>query len=467
MLVLKFGGTSVGTSESIQRVARITIESLHKSPVVVLSAMNGVTDSLLVSARAAANGEVGEASATLERLRNRHRQAARECVAEPYLGPLLARLDETLDTLGKVYSALALLREASPRSLDLVAAHGERLSCALLVGALCSQGVAAETLAAEALVKTDDHFGEAMPSMELTSEAAREFLLPVLARGAVPVVPGFAGATIDGVTTTLGRGGSDYTATILGAALGANEVWIYSDTDGVLTADPKVVPEARPLPHLSYAEARELSFFGAKVIHPRTVLPAMDHQFPVRVRNSFNPSFEGTAITVHGERSGQSVKSIAYTRDISTVTVEGSGRPGGPRVAGRALGVLERLFTDAFLTNASSPEQNLSFVLPTSKAGSVVRGLREEFAEEIRRSEVRHIERQDGLGVFACVGEALGDTSGIGARVFGVLGRLGVSVHAFAQAPSGTSFSFVVDADRLDEAVRALHEEFIGREATL
>lgn len=461
MLVLKFGGTSVGDARAIRRVANIIRDHLDRSPVVVLSAMSGVTDGLLVAAKAAATGDQATVVSTMMRIREQHRVAAIECVDRSRLEPLLAQFDEWLGTLDHILSALALLREASARSLDLVAAYGERLSCALMVGALCSQRVRAEALPAEAIVRTDDNFGEAMPLMEQTSSAAREFVLPLLAGRTVPIVPGFAGATADGVTTTLGRGGSDYTATILGAALEAGEVWIYSDTDGVLTADPKVVATAWPVPHLSYAEARELSFFGAKVIHPRTVLPALDHGFPVRVRNSFNPSFEGTVITADGEMTGQSVKSIAYTRDVCTVTVEGSGRPGGPRVSGRALGVMENLSTDAFLTNASSPEQNLSFVLHSDKARAVVRDLKAEFAEEMRRGEVRRIDVREGLGVFACVGESLGDTSGIGARVFGALGRIGVSVHGFAQAPSGTSFSFVVEGGRLDEAVCSLHEEFL------
>ncbi len=461
MLVLKFGGTSVGNAEAVCRVAEI-IRSQPDPPVVVLSAMSGVTDSLLATAQAAACGDGDAVASVAEALRRKHHDVATVAVREPYLSPLLTQFDERLDTLQRVLSALCLLGEASPRTRDMIAAYGERMSCALMEAVLCSQGVSARSLPAEMLVRTDENFGEAMPLMEPTSAAVREKLRPVLEEGVVPIVPGFAGATAEGVTTTLGRGGSDYTATILGAALEADEVHIYSDTDGVLTADPKVVSGARPLPHLTYAEARELSFFGAKVIHPRTVLPALDGQFPVRVRNSFNPTFPGTVIDSAPDRGrGGSVKSIAYTRNVCIVTVEGSGRPGGPRVAGRALGVLERLSTDAFLTNASSPEQNLSFVLHDDKAAAVVRELTDEFADEMRRGEVRRISVRDQLGVFAMVGESLGDTSGIGARVFGALGRIGATVHGFAQAPSGTSFSFVVDAERLDDAVRALHEEFL------
>lgn len=462
MLVLKFGGTSVGSAEAVCRVADIIRSQPDRTPVVVLSAMSGVTDSLLVAARASARGDECVVEAISDALRRRHYEAAQAIVREPYLSPLRAKFDEWFDTLDRVLAALRLLREASPRTRDMIAAYGERLSCALMEAVLCSHGVGARALSAETLIRTDENYGEAMPLMEPTSASTRERLSPLVAEGIVPIVPGFAGATSEGVTTTLGRGGSDYTATILGAALDADEVHIYSDTDGVLTADPKVVPNAQPLPHLTYAEARELSFFGAKVIHPRTVLPALDGQFPVRVRNSFNPAFQGTVIDAASDDGrGGSVKSIAYTRNVCTVTVEGSGRPGGPRVAGRALGVLERLSTDAFLTNASSPEQNLSFVLHDDKADAVVRELKDEFADEMRRGEVRRISVRDQLGVFAMVGESLGDTSGIGARVFGALGRIGATVHGFAQAPSGTSFSFVVDADRLDEAVRALHEEFI------
>lgn len=462
MLVLKFGGTSVGNAACFVRVATTVTALAHRSPVVVLSAMSGVTDSLLLAGRAAALNDQTTVRSVLELIREKHYEAARGAVTDSHLECVLGQIDSTLDALTQILAALSLLREASARSMDMVLAYGERLSCALLAARLECTGRKAEVLPAEAVVHTDDNFGEAMPLMEPTARAAREIILPLLREGVVPVVPGFAGATLTGATTTLGRGGSDYTATILGAALEAEEVWIYTDTNGVLTADPKVVDHPHPIPHLSYAEARELSFFGAKVIHPRTVLPAIDHGFPVRVRNSFNPEFEGTIITAQGDQTGTSVKSIAYTRNVSFVTVQGSGRPGGPRVAARALAALERLSTDAFLINASSPEQNLTFVLRSDRTPNAVRELKEEFLEEVRRGEVREIKVHDGLSVFACVGETLGDTPGVGARVFGALGRIGVSVHGFAQAPSGTSFSFVVEAHRLDEAVQALHDEFIG-----
>lgn len=462
MLVLKFGGTSVGDTGCILRVAGIIKSSLPRRPVVVLSAMSRVTDSLLAGTEAAARGDTKTTQSIVCQIRERHLSTAAECVHQPYLADLERDINRWADELDQIYSALCLLREASTRSIDRVAAYGERLSCALVCATLCSDGIPSRSLKAEDIVKTDGNFGEAMPLIGPTAQAARETLCPLLDQGIVPVVPGFAGATSDGLTTTLGRGGSDYTATTLGAALDADEVLIYSDTNGVMTADPKVVCGASSVSHLSYAEARELAFFGAKVIHPRTVLPAVDHNFPIRVLNSFNPGFEGTIITAEGERSGQSVKSIAYSRAVSVVTVEGSGRPGGPRVAARALSTLESLAIDALLTNASSPEQNLSFILPASRAESVLRELRVEFADEIRRGEIRGIDLHNGYGVFACVGESLGDTSGVGARVFGTLGRINVSVHGFAQAPSGTSFAFVVDAESLDEAVRELHREFIS-----
>ncbi len=431
--------------------------------MVVLSAMSGVTDALLLGCQAAERGDRTTVYSVMRYLRQRHRSTVEQLGLGDHDARLLKEIEHHLDELEQVYSALCLLEEASARSLDRVAAYGERLSCAVMVALLCSQGIEARVLDAESIVKTDDNFQEAMPLTDLTREATREQICPLLSAGILPIVPGFAGSTTSGLTTTLGRGGSDYTATILGAALDADEVRIYSDTNGVLTADPKVVPEARPVPHLSYAEARELSFFGAKVIHPRTVLPAVDHGFPIRVLNSFEPSFEGTLITTDGERNGEPVKSIAYSRTVSVVTVEGSGRPGGPRVAARALGTLERLSVDALLTNASSPEQNLSFILPADRALVVHRELAAEFAEEMRRGEVRRIDVHNGYGVFACVGEGLGDTSGIGARVFGALGGIGVSVHGFAQAPSGTSFAFVVEGDRLDDSVRVLHREFVHR----
>jgi len=462
MLILKFGGTSVGSAQRILAVADIIRANLDRKPVVVLSAMSGVTDSLVVATNAAARRDDATVATIVRDLREKHHTAAQLCVDDSLRPEVVHKIDEYIDTLARILAALSLLQEASPRSRDLVASYGEKLSTTLLHATLTSQGIPSEILSAEAVIKTDDNFGEAMPLMEQTATASRQLIPPLIKKGIVPIVPGFTGSTVEGITTTLGRGGSDYTATILGAVLDADEVWIYTDTDGVLTADPKVVPNARPISHLSYAEARELSFFGAKVIHPRTVLPAIDHGFPIRVLNSFNPCFAGTIITAEGERTGQPVKSIAYTRNVCIVTVEGSGRPGGPRVAGRTLNVLERLSTDAFLTNASSPEQNLSFVLPTERANAIVRELTIEFADEIRRGEIRRIDMQDHLGVFSCVGEGLGETSGIGARVFTVLGKLGISVHGFAQAPSGTSFSFVVDSEQLDEAVRGMHEEFIG-----
>ncbi len=321
MIVMKFGGTSVGDGERIRQVAQIvtgvargelgpsaqSAESVEFLPsVVIVSAMSGVTDALIEAARASANHDSDIVRRTAAELSQRHREAAEVVTLPEERRALLDEVEALIEEFESLCRAIHILGELTPRGLDAVASLGERLSVRLVAAAIRAEGLPARAIEATELVVTDDNYGAASPLMEATRERARAALLPLLDEGVVPVVTGFIGATPEGAITTLGRGGSDYSAAILGSCLDADEVWIWTDVDGVMTADPRIVPDARTLPEISYAEAAELSYFGAKVLHPKTILPAVERNIPIRIRNTFNPTGPSTLIVAQPKKTHKS-----------------------------------------------------------------------------------------------------------------------------------------------------------------
>jgi aspartokinase/homoserine dehydrogenase 1 len=300
--------------------------------------------------------------------------------------------------------------------------------------------------------------------MDETREAAQARLLPLLAEGVTPVVTGFIAATKDGVTTTLGRGGSDYTAAILGACLDSDEVWLWTDVDGVMTADPRVVPEARTLPEISYSEAAELSYFGAKVIHPKTILPAVERGIPLRIVNTFNPSHPGTLIVAEAKPSELAVKGITSIKDLSLVTVEGRGMLGVPGIAAKVFTAVAQEGISVLMISQSSSEQNICFVIRKEAVECALKALEAAFELELARRNVDRIWAQDEVAIVAVVGAGMKGTPGIAAKVFGALGKHGVNVISIAQGSSEHNISFVVDEGDMENAVRYIHQEFgLGR----
>lgn len=353
-----------------------------------------------------------------------------------------------------------MLQELTPRTLDSISSLGERLSAPIVACALAELGAPSEAIDATELIVTDNSHGGADPLMDLTRERSHARLGPLIERGTLPVATGFIGATQEGVLTTLGRGGSDYSATILGAALDADEVIIWTDVDGVLTADPRLVPEARTIPEISYREATELAYFGAKVLHPKTLRAVEQAGIPVWIRNSFAPERCGTKITPKGRSNGGGVKALTAIRDVVLITVGGPGIVGVPDVVGRTFSTTAEVHANVLLISQSSSQNDICFIVPASDAKRTVEALRKEFAQDVAHEKVEHITTDPNIAIVAVVGENMRGALGLAGRTFSSLGRDNVNVIAIAQGSSESNISFVVAEKDMKSALGAVHKEF-------
>ncbi|MCP3902172.1 MAG: bifunctional aspartate kinase/homoserine dehydrogenase I [Planctomycetes bacterium] len=456
MLVMKFGGTSVANADRIRHAAALVLRE-QRAVVVVTSAMGGVTDELLRLGACARDRHQADVDALLAEFRRRHETAADEVTDD---GPTRRRLRDHVDALVKELRQLAhgvsLLRELSESTADLIVSMGERASAPILAAAITTAGRASEAVDARTFITV-----RAAGAVDdaASRRAARDRLLPIVER-AVPVVTGFVASTKDGRTTTLGRGGSDYTATLVGAWLGARAIWIWTDVDGVMTADPRVVPEARVLDVVSYREAAEAAYFGSKVLHPSTMIPAVESRIPVIIRNTFNPDHPGTRIAEESPQSKLGVKTVTSVADLAMVTVEGSGMIGVPGVAERVFRTTARLGTSVYMVSQASSEHNISFVVNQGDAGGVVEALDAEFELEIARNQVDRVGMIAPVGIVAIIGDGMKGTPGISQRLFTALGRGRINVLAIAQGSSELNLSVVVHADDLRRAVGATHSRF-------
>ena len=480
MIVMKFGGTSVGDGERIRQVAQIvagvargelgpsaqSAESVEFLPsVVIVSAMSGVTDALIEAARASANHDSDIVRRTAAELSRRHREAAEAVALPEERRALLDEVEALIEEFESLCRAIHILGELTPRGLDAVASLGERLSARLVAAAIRgAEGLPAQAVEAMELMITDDNHGAASPLMEATRQRARAALLPLLDEGVIPVVTGFIGATPEGAITTLGRGGSDYSAAILGSCLDADEVWIWTDVDGVMTADPRIVPDARTLPEISYAEAAELSYFGAKVLHPKTILPAVERGIPIRIRNTFNPTGPSTLIVAQPKPDRRTVKGITSIKGLSLITVEGRGMLGVPGIAAKVFSAVAGEGISVLMISQSSSEQSICFVIREEETDRALAALEAAFELELARRNVDRIWAQEGVAIVAAVGAGMKGTPGIAAKTFGALGKHGINVISIAQGSSEYNISFVVDERDMEDAVRYIHQEFeLGR----
>ena len=457
-IVFKFGGTSVGSPPAIEAVARI-VGAQAGERVVVVSATAGTTDALVGAAEEATRGDAAGAQQIIEKLSEQHRNLIADLVGVNGASALTEIVDLTDRTIALLRS-VALLRECSTRSLDSILSYGERVSAPIVAAVLSAKGIAAEALSAEGLVITDDAFGHANPLLEITRDRIEKQLVPRIRYGTVPVVTGFVGSTVDGVTTTLGRGGSDYSAAVLAAALGAAECRIYTDVSGVMSADPRIVADARPLPAISYAEAAELSYFGAKVIHPRTVLPAVEAGIPVRILNTFAPDDPGTTITASTPRDHTVVKATTSLGDLGLVTVQGAGMSGVPGFAARVFDTTAAERISVLMISQASSENSICLVVPQDSIKRLETALRKMFSQELARHDVEKVAIEAPVAIVSAVGEGMRGTPGVAARLFGALGRAKVNVIAIAQGSSELNISLVVSEKDREGAVRAIHEEF-------
>jgi aspartate kinase len=423
--------------------------------------MSGVTNRLI---EAAAFSEVGESEKSFDHLvaiRKQHEIALDALIADAATCKKLVQgVEDILGEAGRLCEGTALLRELTPRTLDLVSSLGERLSAPIVAAAIAALGTPSEPIEATKLIVTDGFYGNAEPIIDLTRQRCEALLRPLLQKGVVPVVTGFIGASQEGALTTLGRGGSDYSATILSAALKADEAIIWTDVDGVLTADPRLIPEARTIPEISYREAAELAYFGAKVLHPKTLNPVVQAAIPVWIRNSFAPEHPGTKITPEGRSIGGGVKALTAIRDVTLISVGGPGIVGLPDVLGRTFSTTAEVRANVLLISQSSSQNDICFIVATVDAQRTVEALRKEFAQDLAHHKVEHITVDSSVAIVAVVGENMRGTPGIAGKTFNALGRENVNLIAIAQGSSECNISFVIEEQAVKTALITTHREF-------
>lgn len=462
MLTLKFGGTSVGNADAIAQTVSViaATKAQDQNIAVVTSAMSGVTDLLVNSARAAAAGQRQPFLDARDILHDKHLEAARTLIgSEEERSVYGQHVTKQLDFFARLCSSINVLGELTPRGLDVVSGLGERMSAPLLAAALRSRGVNSAWLDAAEIMVTDDNFGEAAPLLIPTCDRVQNRLKPMIEQGVTPVITGFVGATESGIPTTLGRGGSDFSAAILGSCLSADEIQIWTDVNGILSADPRIVPQARTLKQLSYNEAAELAYFGAKVLHPKTLLPAIERGIPVRILNTFNPDGPSTVITREPQKNGL-VKAISAIRDLTLMNVEGRGMMGVPGIAARTFRAVADVKANVLMISQASSEQSICFVVRRHRSDDVQMALETEFERELTLRYIDRIHPVHNVVIVAVVGSGMRGTPGIAGRLFRSLGNAGVNVIALAQGSSESNISLVVDRADCEKAVQVIHRAF-------
>ena len=447
MIVMKFGGTSVESAAAIERVACIVQDRLAARPVVVVSAMSKMTDQLIAMGRAAGAGHRDEALRLSQAARDRHHTAARELLGNTAPQTIYAELNAMFDALDELLRGITAVGEITPRTSDYVLSFGERLSSTLVTAAFAARGMDSILVDAREVIVTDNRHTRATPQIEDIDDRLQAQVHPLLEQGKLPIMGGFIGATPEGIPTTIGRGGSDFSAAIVGAGLGAERIEIWTDVDGMKTTDPNLCPDARRIKEISFEEAAELAYFGAKVLHPATLLPAIQKNIPVLVLNSRNPKNEGTRITSQGVRSTNLFKAIAAKRRITIVDV----------VAARMLmahGFLKSIF-DVFdrhrcpVDVVSTSEVSISLTVDSNEAIPAV-------AADLR--ELADVKYEGRKAIVCLVGDNLRGTSGVAAKIFSAIAD--INVRMISQGASEINLTFVVEEDDVPEVVRRLHAAF-------
>lgn len=463
MIVMKFGGTSVGNAERIKNTAKI-VTNYHRKKgkvVVVVSAMSGVTDRLLTCAKLAVMKDNKELEKNFSTLRELHIKTTYDLnLDRGKEEKLLLTIETYFEELKKILDSIFYIGEVTNRGLDLIASFGERLSIHMVAVAIENLGEKVQALEARNLIVTDDNFGDADPLFEESTEKITSVISALIKKNVIPVITGFIGATKSGEITTLGRGGSDFSATIIGYCLDASEVWIWTDVDGVMTADPKIVKNAKILPRISYNEGAELSYFGAKVLHPRTLIPAASKKMPVWIKNSFNPTARGTVISYDRNGNGYGVKAITSIRDLSLVTLQGKGMMGVPGTAAKLFSALAEKGINVMLISQASSEHNISFIVRKHDGIKIKAILQQTFQLELLHKRIENIIVEDGVAIIAVIGEGMKGKPGISGKTFTALGDKKINIMAIAQGSSELNISIVIEEQDLIAAVRSIHRAF-------
>jgi aspartokinase/homoserine dehydrogenase 1 len=455
MKVLKFGGSSVATPARIRSVIDILKPYLSEKVAVVFSAFGGVTDELILISKLALHGEQ-QYREKVEQLEKRHLNAVRELMTIQKQSSILAQVKIKMNELEDVLHGVYLVKERTPRTLDYIMSFGERLSAYIIAEAMKDHGIPAEYLDARNVIQTDNHFGNAKVNFDVTNKRIDDHFK---SHPQVQIITGFIGTADTGETTTLGRSGSDYTAAIFAGALHATDLEIWTDVDGMMTADPRLVKKAFTVPQMSYEEAMELSHFGAKVIFPATMQPAMVSKIPIWIKNTFNPSFKGTVI--HAESvNGKLIKGISSMNGVSLLNIQGSGLLGVVGVSMRLFATLARERINVILISQASSEHSICIAIDTHAARQAKLAIEKEFVHEIRSEEIDEVYTENDLSIVAVVGDGMKHSPGTSGRMFSGLGKNGINVMAIAQGSSERNISAVVRQADIAKALNALHESF-------
>lgn len=461
-IVMKFGGSSVATGKKIRNVAKLISDNKKENHgiVVVVSALEGVTNQLIQAAEEAKKGNSEHVQKFIQKITERHSTTIKEAISDEKIQvETCSVVKEKISELEKVLTGIIYVGELTAKSKDLVTSFGEKLSAPIVSGALNEIGVSSQHLTGgEAGIVTDSNFGEAGLLMNVTKYQLKKNIEPLLKKEIIPVITGFIASTQDGETTTVGRGGSDYSATIIGAALEANEVWIWTDVNGLMTSDPKIVPTAKTIPRISFQEATELTIFGAKAMHPRALEPARKEGIPVRIRNVFSPSNPGTLITQNDQNKAKSgVKAVTVVKNVALITVSGSGMVGAPGTAAKVFEVLGKENINILMISQSVSEANISLVIQRNLLERAINTL--EIAL-LGREFIREIESEDDVCVVAVLGAGMKGMYGVASKIFSAVAKKQINVRMIAQGSSELNVSFVVKEKDGAETVRAIHEEF-------
>ena len=458
--IWKFGGASLADARAIERAAGLI--TAHQGPLaVVASALGGVTDLLLEGAAHAAAGRGEEAARVAAAFLRRHREVARELLPSGAgRRKLLGAIDAAAREYRELCGAISVLGHIPARASDILVSRGERMSAAILAAVLAERGRPAQFVDAAQIIATDSQHGGAAPNLVETGRRAKRALRPLLDGGTTPVVPGFIGQAPDGSPTTLGRGGSDLTATLLATPMRARTVVLWKDVRGILTADPRLVPDARLIPQLHHREAAEVAHYGAKVLHPRALIPIAGTRVVLRVRSFLEPDAPGTEVSARRSMVKYPVKALAIVRGQAIVTVAGKGMVGVHGIAARTFSAIEAEQLSVSTIFQASSESSIGFTLPETEADRAVKSLRQAFREELASGLIDHVTSRPGMAVIAVVGDGMAGSPGIAARVFTALAAGGINVVAIAQGSSERNISFAVTADQAPEAARRVHGAF-------
>jgi len=462
-IVMKFGGTSVGTGENIRHVAELVTKYAKDDcrVAVVVSALAGVTNSLIEVACRAKKSDEKHIESFVKELRQKHNDAISTAIVSKEIQKEVTQIiEKTVSELEKVLTGICYVGDLTPKSKDYVVSFGERLSAPIVWGAIRDHKFETQYFTGkEAGIVTDSNFGEANPLMNFTSHLIHERLSPLLEKGVILVVTGFIAANQDGIVTTVGRGGSDYTATILGVALRADEVWIWTDVDGLMTTDPKIVPTAQMLPQLSYQEAAEMAIFGAKAMHPRALGPVIKENIPVRIRSVFHPENQGTLITKEPiAEPKEAVKAVAMIKDVAMLNVSGAGMVGAPGSYAKVFDVLGKNNINVMMISTAVSEANISFIIKRGMLGRAISNI--EIALLDRGGIVSEVTTEDDVAVIAVMGANMKGTLGVASKIFSTVANAGINIRMIAQGSSELNISFVVKEKDGAAVVKAIHQEF-------